>query len=134
MPQSVAITLTVAVFVAAFVLFWFLTFHLDVESAWVAIGVPFVVLAISIAMAFWLLNDNYNHVTSGVVVNEQFTPAHETPPTIISTGKVTTVVPGTWVDDDWSIEVRNDQGKEGWIHFSSNPFAEYPIGSQYPHN
>ncbi|HEU0266144.1 MAG TPA: hypothetical protein VFQ70_00780 [Candidatus Saccharimonadaceae bacterium] len=134
MPQSAAITLTVAVFVIALFLFWFMMFHLDLDSAWVAVGVPFVVLAISITMAFWSFNDNYYDVKSGTVVNQDFTPAHMTPSTIINTGKTITVVPGTWVDDDWAIEVKNSDGVEGWIHFSSNPFSEYPIGSHYPHN
>lgn len=134
MPQSYAIALTIAVFVLAIVLFWLLGFHFDIDNGWIAVGGPVLVLLIAIGMMFWSLNDNYNHVTSGTVVNSSFTPEHRTPDTITFVNKSPIIISGTWIADDWAILVKNSDGKQGWIHFSTDPTNTYPVGSHYPHD
>ena len=133
--QPFAITISVLLFVATGVAFWWFMVRDDfMRRAWQAVGIPIVVMLVAFGSLFWSLNDNYYDVKSGVVIAQDFTAAHMTPPTVINNGKTTTVVPGHWVDDDWAIEVRGDNGHTGWIHFSTNVFAEYPIGSHYPHD
>ena len=133
--QSVAIAISVVLFIATGIAIWWFMIKDDYNRpAWRALGIPVAMMVVAVGSLFWSLNDNYYDVKSGVVVAQDFTPAHMTPPTIIYTGKTTTVVPGHWVDDDWAIEIRGDNGHTGWIHFSTNVFAEYPIGSHYPHD
>lgn len=131
--QSMAIVITVALFVLAGVAFWWFLAHEDFDRpVWQAIGIPFVILLVAFGSLFWSANDNYYDITSGTVVSQDFTAAHMTPPTVINNGKTTTVIPGHWVDDSWAIEIRGGSGHTGWIHFESNVFSQYPIGSHYP--
>ncbi len=132
MPQSVAVAISVALFVIAGVATWYFIFHIDSSSFLVAVGVPSLTLCLAIFSLVWSCNDNYYEVKSGTVINQSFTPAHQNPPTIVSTGKSTIIVPGAWVPDDWAIEVQGDNGHNGWFHFDSNVFDRYPRGSHYP--
>jgi hypothetical protein len=129
--QSVAIAISVVLFVLTIVAFWFFTFRGDYDE-WIALGIPVLILLLAGGSLFWSLNDNYYGVKSGVVIEQQFTPAHQNPPTIISSGKSTVIMPGAWVPDDWSIQIKSNSGKTGWIHFSNNVFLNYPKGSPYP--
>lgn len=130
--QPWAIAISVALFVLTIAAFWFFTFYADFDSLWLAVGVPVALLLIFFGSLFWSLNDNFYDVKSGVVIDQSFTPAHQTPPTVVMSGKSTIIVPGVWVSDDWAIEIKGENGQTGWIHFNGNIFAEYPDGSSYP--
>ena len=122
MPQSMAVTVTATLFTLAVISFWYLVIHREGGSLWIAFGVPTVLVLAALPMLFKSLDDNYYHVTSGIVVAQKFTPAHSVAP----------IIPGFWTEDDWALKVRDAQGHEGWIHFLNDPFTVFPVGSHFP--
>ena len=78
--QSVAIAISVVLFIATGIAIWWFMIKDDYNRpAWRALGIPVAMMVVAVGSLFWSLNDNYYDVKSGVVVAQDFTPAHMTP-------------------------------------------------------
>lgn len=136
MSQSAAVVICIVLWVLFFVSVWFFMFHLDLDSIFQTLVIPGVLIVAAFWATIWAADDNFYDVKSGVVIEHSFTAAHTTPVTCtpITTNGITTIScsGGTYVPDDWAIEIRNENGKSGWIHFTQDVFADYPVGARYP--
>ncbi len=102
----------------------------DHYSLWLVFGLPGLLMCLGLVALCITASDNIYWVKSGIVISHRFTAAHEER-TFRMYGKV--VMPATeYVPADWALCVRDSRGREGWLHFSSNVFSRYPIGSHYP--
>ena len=119
MDQTGAIVIAAIVIVITFASF--IVIPMNVDSMLIGIGVPVVLVVVAIFTSIWAFDDNYYHVESGIVIAQDFDPAHWQ-----STGKS-----AYYVVDDWAIEVQSNE-HTGWIHFDEDVFYLYPIGSEYP--
>lgn len=107
---------------------------------WLAVALPIGLAVVGLVLLAWACSDNFYHVTSGTVVGHYFTPAHTTTPIWIpgtpGTGSSPAtpgmMMPGHSEPDDWAIQIQDEHGRTGVLHFSSNVFNDYPMGSQYP--
>ena len=110
-------------------------------SLWWGLIIPFgFFIAGLITLLYGATADNIYRIKSGTVVKQSFTPHHLVPgvttfsTTVVNNTPITTpiVIPPHWVDDDWALQLEDERGKRGWLHFSENVFDDYPKGARYP--
>jgi hypothetical protein len=115
--------------------------YMQDPSIWWAIIVPLGLLIVgAFPFIHGLTSDNIYNIKSGVVLAQDFTPRHYVQGTTTYTSStvngVTTmipiIVPGHWEDDDWALKLQDEAGHTGWLHFASDVFSNYPVGTHYP--
>lgn len=103
--------------------------------------VAVIVVALSLVVAMGMtslkaLDDNSYRVTRGIVIGQNFTPAYFTP--LVCTGNPVVCTGNVYVPDDWALTLRDcetyERCVEGTLHFASNVFGQYPVGSHYPNS
>ena len=99
------------------------------EGASVAV-VGLVSFALLIMPLFKLLDDNPYDLARGKVIEQSYSEAS------VSTSCVKGACVVSPVPEDWGLHLQNCEDynpcRDGWLHFSSNILAAYPVGSYYP--
>lgn len=92
--------------------------------------VTLVSFALLIVPLFKLLDDNPYELTRGKVIEQSYSEAS------FSTSCVNGICITTPIPEDWGLHLENCENynpcRDGWLHFSSDILAAYPVGSQYP--
>jgi hypothetical protein len=145
MKRTVIALSSLASFAASGLLFYYVEvrgsdgYSYQAPNPWLGFILPGLLLILGFAFLVWACSDNIYNVHEGLVVDHSFTPAHTQPATYIpgtpgngkTPGTPAVYVPARHVPDDWAIEVKDKEGHSGWLHFGSDVFKEYPIGTYY---
>lgn len=120
--------IALAIGAVTFVLGWW---AMTADYSFTAVSVIMLAgIVIPFTASFKLVDDNPYRVQSGQVVAQDFTPEHT------NLSCVNSVCTATTVADDWALKLHNCKDfkvcRSGWIHFDSNVFKQYPVGSNYP--
>jgi hypothetical protein len=132
----VIVVAALATWFAAGYSIWYYTFrpgyYEELASLWVVVALPLTLFLIGGGFLIWACSDNIYRINTGTVVAHDFTPAHRTPTTFIYSSNVVMPIQGQWIEDDWAIQIEDENGRTGWLHFDSPDIFElYPLGSRY---
>lgn len=136
MKRFVIVVAALATWFAAGYSIWYYTIRPDsyeeLAGLWEVVVLPLTLFLIGGGFLIWACSDNIYRIKTGTVVAHDFTPAHRTPTIFIYSSTLVMPIQDQWVEDDWAIQVEDDNGRTGWLHFdSAEVFERYPVGSRY---